>query len=55
MKPGIHTSEFWIAVLVIVTSTAALLTGSIDSDAWSLTTASVAGAYGLSRGLAKKD
>lgn len=53
MRQGLYTSEFWLSVLTIVAATVALITGSIDADKWILVTTGAAGAYNLSRGLAK--
>lgn len=50
---GLKTTEFWLSVLTIVAGTVALLTGNIDADKWIFVITGAAGAYNLSRGLAK--
>jgi hypothetical protein len=53
MKPGYKTTEFWVALLVIVGSTLATIAGSLP-DRYAALASSVSGAaYALSRGLSK--
>lgn len=53
-KPGWSTSEFWLAVLVVICATALRLTHDIDHDAWMVVVGTATGGYTLSRGIAKK-
>lgn len=53
MTEGTRTSEFWIAVLVIVAATGLVFTGSLDADNWQWAVGLVASGYAISRGLAK--
>lgn len=56
VKPGWHTSEFWLTALVIIGVFASLILGRITvndiANLWPLFTGPAA--YALSRGLAKK-
>jgi hypothetical protein len=53
MKPGYKTTEFWVALLVIIGSTVSALADALPPRfaAWASTIAGAA--YALSRGLAK--
>lgn len=55
MTPGMHTSEFWIAVLVILAATGLVVAGSLDADNWQWAVGLVASGYAISRGLAKQE
>lgn len=50
---GLYTSEFWLSVLTIIAATIVLITGDIDADKWIYVVTGAAGAYSISRGLAK--
>lgn len=50
---GLKTSEFWLSIVTIIAATVVLVTGDIDADKWILVVTGAAGAYNLSRGLAK--
>lgn len=55
MTPGMHTSEFYLTVLVALCALVLALTGHVEGDA-ALTAITGAGAaYGVSRGLAKRN
>ncbi len=53
-KPGIKTTEFWVAILVIVGSTTASLMSVLPPKWAAIASAVSATAYAISRGLAKK-
>ena len=54
ITPGVKTSEFWLALAVLVAATVLAVLDVIDGQAW-LAAAGVTGAgYSLSRGLAKR-
>lgn len=51
--PGWRTSEFWLAVLVLVGTTILMLAGKLDAEAWQWAVGLTAGGYAVSRGVAK--
>jgi hypothetical protein len=53
MKPGYKTTEFWVALLVIVGSTLSTLAGNLPDKYAALASSIAGGLYALSRGLAK--
>lgn len=54
VKPGVQTTEFWLACLAIIAAVTLTLAGDLPaSDAMTAIAAVVAG-YGVSRGLAKR-
>jgi len=58
MKPGWQTSEFWVAVVAVgLDAVAPHILGAAQSsgeEAFTLAGAIIAGAYAISRGLAKR-
>jgi hypothetical protein len=52
-KPGYKTTEFWVALLVIVGSFLSTLAGSLPDRYAALASSVAGGLYALSRGLAK--
>jgi hypothetical protein len=52
-KPGYKTTEFWVALLVIVGSFVATLAGNLPDRYAALASSVAGGLYALSRGLAK--
>lgn len=53
-RPGVRTSEFWLSAGVIVCATVLVALGRLDADMWALVSIGGSGAYGVSRGLAKR-
>jgi hypothetical protein len=53
MKPGYKTTEFWVALLVIVGSTLSTLAGNLPDKYAAFASSIAGGLYALSRGLAK--
>ena len=53
MKTGLYTTEFWLSVLTLIAATVVLITNDIDAEQWVLVVTGAAGAYSVSRGLAK--
>lgn len=51
--PGYSTSEFVIAILVLVAATLLRLTHDIDAEAWKWAVSGATVGYSLSRGIAK--
>lgn len=54
MTDGTRTSEFWISILVLVAATVLVAIGKLEADQWMIVATGSAGAYAISRGLAKK-
>lgn len=52
-KEGYKTSEFIVAVLILITAAVMLLTHNIGEPLWAEITKWIGGAYVISRGLAK--
>lgn len=55
MTSGMQTSEFWLAVLVIVAGTVLMLMGNIDQDTWKWSVSIPSAGYAIGRGLAKNE
>lgn len=55
MKPGYKTSEFILAVLVIIAATTLMLVAKIGPEEWKWAVSSASAGYALSRGIAKKE
>lgn len=53
-KPGWQTSEFWLALALLVAATALRLTQKIDADAWMVVAGGIGVSYPVSRGIAKR-
>ena len=53
-KPGYTTSEFALAVVVVLCASVLCGLGKIDADAWSLVAGGSSAGYAISRGLAKR-
>jgi hypothetical protein len=54
VKPGVLTTEFWLAVVVILGTTLDALAGSLPDRYAGIASAVASGLYALSRGLAKR-
>ena len=54
VKPGVHTSEFWLSVLVVLGVGIDALAGSLPDRYAGIAVAVASGLYALSRGLAKR-
>lgn len=53
-RGGVGTSEFWLAVLVVVAATVLRITHDVDPDAWKWAVSSASVGYAGSRALVKK-
>jgi hypothetical protein len=53
MRPGYKTTEFWVALLVILGSFVSTLAGNLPDRYAALASSVAGGLYALSRGLAK--
>jgi len=54
VKPGVHTSEFWLSVVVVLAVGIDALAGSLPDRYAGIAVAVASGLYALSRGLAKR-
>lgn len=50
---GVFTTEFWLTLAAMLAATIALLAGAIPAETWTFIVGGGAGAYALSRGIAK--
>lgn len=53
MKPGLFTSEFALAVVVVVAATVLLIAGKITSTEWTAITGASSSVYGILRTVLK--
>lgn len=54
MTEGMKTTEFWLAVVVMVCATVLAFAGHISDAQWMQVMSIVVGAYAVGRGLAKR-
>lgn len=54
MTSGMHSSEFWLTVLVIIIASVLLFTGKITEGTWAIAAGLQGGGYAISRGLKKQ-
>ena len=54
IKPGYKTTEFWLAVIVVLGTTLDSLAGSLPNKYAALVAAVAAGLYSVGRGIAKR-
>lgn len=54
MKPGYKTTEFWITIVSVITSTATGLSGIVEPKFAAILGAIATVGYAISRGLAKQ-
>lgn len=55
MTNGTQTTEFWLALAVVLGATVLLFANRIDQDTWKWAVAFPTAGYALSRGLAKTE
>tara|TARA_R110002049_G_scaffold10277_1_gene50895 strand:+ start:394 stop:579 length:186 start_codon:yes stop_codon:yes gene_type:complete len=53
MKPGLMTTEFWLAIIAMIAASVLLGMDKIGPDIWAGVIAGVSGLYGVARGIAK--
>lgn len=53
VKPGIRSTEFVMAALVLIAATVLVALGKLDPTAWAASVGVTSGAYSLGRGKAK--
>jgi TRAP-type C4-dicarboxylate transport system permease large subunit len=53
VKPGIKTTEFWIATLTTISTVGGALAGALPPSTAGIVAAIASGAYSIARGLAK--
>lgn len=53
MKAGVHTSEFWMTLVVVICSFVLLLNGDITSEDWKIVGVGAAASYTAGRSYIK--